>query len=515
MNLEQKVFYFYELNAMFFKDGNNDGVGDLLGIIEKVKYFKFLGVDYIILTNFLEVHEHNNTFFSYKSIHKSIGNIKNFATLTKALKENNIKLIIDINVGTISENHIWYKKVVSDSKKILNTKISLNQQIKYNYKTKTYYIINDGIREANIDWFNKNIKDMFSDVVKLWTQLGVSGFRFTNINYMISNENKTIDILNRLRTIIKKIDSNLLIIGQIDKNNLRASDYYQVLDFLQYTNTSLLGTSKKHGNDVIGKFKVSHLIKEIKSLTKIKKVVISFASNKVGRILSRWGSSFVYWNESGKAIALLKLIISGSKVIYYGDEIGLTNIGLEKMDDFLDLNIVERQKELKYKFNISYREFINAQTLQNHINAHSLMSWNSKKNGGFTSSAFPIMVPCKSYKRINVISQYSDKNSILNFYSMLINFCKNSIYNNVIQSGKLKIKKYKYKNLIKIIRQDLDKKIIAFINFGHSLIKFRANKFLKSADLLFLNYQEKMKNSPFLNGFEIIVFGIDYLKNIV
>ena len=502
---------------MFFKDGNGDGVGDLVGIIDKINYFKFLGIDYIILTNFLEIHEFSNTFFSYKSIPKSIGSLKNFSILAQELKNNNIKLIIDINVGTISENHIWYKKVIKKSNKILTSENTLDKIIKYNSKTKTYYIISDGIREANIDWFNENIRDMFLDVIQLWTKLGVSGFRFTNIDNMFSNDDRRIEILNKLKDIIKKTDDKLLLIGKFFKRNSKRkiNNYDTIFDFIQYISTSLIGTHKKYGNDVIGKFKLSKLVKEVKLLTQINKSLIAFSSNKTGRIISRWGSEFAFWEESAKAIALFELIISGSKVIYYGDEIGSLNIGLENIEDFLDVNIVERQKKLKYESNISYKDFMNAQKLQNHINVHSLMSWNKNKNGGFSDSSSTIMPPSKSYKKINVLNQYNDKNSILNFYKDIINFCKKSIYSHVIENGKLKIKKYRNKKVIKITRADLDKEIVTFINFSSNIVKFRFNKFLKKADILFLNYQEKMKNSSFLNGFEIIVFGIDYLKNIV
>ncbi|TCG10478.1 alpha-amylase family glycosyl hydrolase [Mycoplasma todarodis] len=481
-----KKIFFYEVEPKFFMDSTGNGCGDLKGLAKKFDYFKYLGVDMINLPNLLSAYS-DDTDQSFESVAKTYGSIDNLKEVVSLSKKHGIKISVEINIGTIKDTHKWFKNASNQEftfKDIVDFKPSINEEInegKYQYddKTKSYYLVNERTQEVVLNWTSEETVKKFIEVVRFWNDLGIDGFVFTNfeqINYgSTDGELMTDETLRQLRNFynsIKEIDENIIVIGKSSKlDEWAAKDYTigekQVFDYTQLTSISLLGTSKQFGNDKIGKFTQGSLVKKISRLVDTNRNILTFGSSEVGRITSRWGDENQYHAESAKAIAMLLLTTSGSSSIYYGDELGMKNIGLTLLDDFQDQTIHERKRALANQ-KVSEKEFMAAQVLQNPINARALMAWNNDKNGGFSNSTETVTPVSNSYKQINVETQFSNKYSPLLFNKELISLSKTSEYKEIFNRGSYKISSQKLGlGVIHIIRKHNEQEIHMLINFSN------------------------------------------------
>ncbi|MCR8613106.1 MAG: alpha-amylase family glycosyl hydrolase [Mycoplasma sp.] len=509
-----KKLIIYEVNPMFYFDKDNKGVGSIKGLIDKISYFKYLNIDTLVLPNILNVYDDKKKF-NYLNIHPGIGTLEDFIELNKEAKKNSLKIFIDINIATINENHDWFQKIVSKNE--VEKKVTNQDNLRFNNKTKSFYLVNDKTTEMKIDWNrNKEAQNKFLEVIRFWSKNGIAGFRFTNFEELISETGElTSEIQHELRdlyTSIKKINSDLLIIGSTAKEIKNFGSYAnkntRLFDYTQSKHISIIDLNEKYNTDVIGKFSVSKLYKNIKKISNSFQDIISFSSNLSGRIVSRWGDSETFNRESATAFATLLMLTRGSTLIYYGEEIGSTNIGLTRLDDFSDPTLQERQKKLQLNEKIKKEDFMDAQILQNPINSHSLMSWSEKKNGGFSNRETTIIPVSTNYKEINVMNQYNDNFSTLNLYKKLINLTKDEKLLDLFTNGTFKIKLLGNillkREIIQIQWTNVDHRITAIINLSKKQKKFSFEKY--NGELIFGNYKNyDVKNKTLLNEYEAVI----------
>lgn len=117
MDLMKNVVYQIYLKS--FKDSNDNGIGDLNCIREKIPYLKYLGIDYIWITPFYESPLKDNGYdiSDYYKIDKQFGTFKDFEKLVDECEKNNIKVMIDMVFNHTSTEHEWFKKAISGDSK--------------------------------------------------------------------------------------------------------------------------------------------------------------------------------------------------------------------------------------------------------------------------------------------------------------------------------------------------------------------------------------------------------------
>ncbi len=478
---------FYNVQPKYFKDHSGSGTGDLIGLSHKMDYFAYLGVDAIILSNLIAT-QPEDLRKDYKMITKGVGSISDLQRIISIAKNKKIKVILDLNIGSIDETHNWFNAASSgnssfeeiiDFKHDNSTRL-LNDRYKYKYneKTKSYYVVDTKTHEINLNWSSKETMKKFLEVIKFWYKLGVSGFSLTNFERINNDQdelmsNPTVSELRKLYLGIKRINNNIIVIG---KTNILIpsllSKFTQgeskLFDYTQMNGIARLGTSEKFGADVIGNFSQTKFVNTMKKHVGTKNDIITFGSLDFGRITSRWGDEGQYVSESAKTLGMLLLSSPSPASIYYGDELGTKNIGLTKLEDFLDATINERKRSLADFYGISEKRFMEAQILQNTINAKSLMAWNANANGGFSNSSKTITPISESYRTINVEAQFKDEHSPLNFYKKLISLSKNSELSEILNSSSYKIKVQKLGGgVIQVVRNTNNAQLCFYINLSN------------------------------------------------
>lgn len=517
----------YQLNPKYFKDSDGNGYGDLLGIAEKADYFKFLGVNSIVLHHVLST-DVGAPLASFTKINEKVGTIEELKTLVTELNKRQIKLWFEIKLGSVKESIYWFREISKNSDENLENltseiqvegvtqRVVLTDSASFNtLKTRELYLFNSETHEIGLNWNNDVVQNKLVDVVKFWHDIGVRGFVVRDFEYACDAKNEeqmspiTLKALKKIYEKIKQIDREIIWVAQSDiMSGIIADDYvnrYKVFDKVISRHIAFTGRNWIHGNDYLGLFTPREITTRIKEYVSSSSEIINFGSSRIGRVASRWGSSGQYWKESAKSIAILFLIHPGSKMIYMGDELGMTNLKFNSLDDFNDSTIYERLRYLQQHYEVDPALFFKAQKLHNPINVCVAMPWNNEVSGGF-SGVNPNVIIHPRVEEMNVENQFKDKWSILSFYKRVIAFTKTDVFTQTANDGIFKIKTT-FNDLIKL--QLIPSKadgvhIIAMVNLSK---KIRRVKIPRGFEIIFSTYNLRIyrKLPKFLDAYESII----------
>ena len=190
----------YQVYPKSFKDSNNDGFGDLSGIVEKLDYLKDLGIDYIWITPFFLSPQKDNGYdiSSYTKIDPEFGSMKDFELLVKEADKRNIGIMLDMVFNHTSTEHIWFQNALDGDKKYQNyyifkegpkDKAPTNwaskfggSAWKYCDKLGKWYLHLFDVSQADLNWENPEVREELKNIIFFWKSKGVRGFRFDVIN---------------------------------------------------------------------------------------------------------------------------------------------------------------------------------------------------------------------------------------------------------------------------------------------------------------------------------------------
>ena len=516
-----KKISIYDLNPRYFKDYNEDGIGDLKGLANKFSYLDFLGVDALILQDIVGT-TGKTAIENFKTVANDLGTVNDLALVLSRAAKYGIKVFIELKIGSINENHAWFKNATIDQVEELEAIVEFSakkdddtKEVKYKFDNRVqgYYPVNEQTREIPLNWKNKYVLNVFLDVIKHWTNLGISGFVLKDFEYIDDKNREKLMNIGTLREMrkfynsIKEIDHNILVIGKsniIDLKDAKAlvNGITQIFDYFQSTKISTTGVDGKFGGDVISKFNPKKLFKKIDTIAHNPALIVSLGSELTGRITSRWGDDGQFNAESAKTLSLITHLTPASSTFYYGDELGAKNIQLTHLDDFQDENL-EMRKKIALENKITEKEFMDAQVLQAPINSRSLMAWNGGKNGGFSITPKTITPVSADYYLNNVEFQFNEKNSILNFNKRLLAFIKTSKFKNLLEKAK-----FKFSTLLGVLKctyqANNGEHLTLFANLSDSR---KVIPIPKEGSVIFSSYAEKDYNETpkVLEAFESIV----------
>lgn len=204
MNFEDKVVY--QVYPKSFYDSNNDGIGDLNGITEKLDYIKYLGADYIWITPFFISPQRDNGYdvADYCNIDPAYGTMEDFDRLSAEAKKRGIGIMLDMVFNHTSTEHKWFKKALAGEKKFQDFYIFKKREKgnpptnwaskfggnawEYVEELESYYLHLFDKTQADLNWENPEVREEIYKVVKFWLDKGVNGFRFDVVNLISKPE---------------------------------------------------------------------------------------------------------------------------------------------------------------------------------------------------------------------------------------------------------------------------------------------------------------------------------------
>lgn len=460
MNFENKVVY--QIYPKSFYDSNNDGIGDLNGITEKLDYIKHLGVDYIWITPFFVSPQKDNGYdvADYCNIDPTYGTMENFDRLSAEAKKRGIGIMLDMVFNHTSTEHKWFKKALAGEKKYQDFYIfkkgeknnpPTNWDSKfggnaweYVEELESYYLHLFDRTQADLNWENPEVREEIYKVVKFWLDKGVNGFRFDVVNLISKPEKFENDYQGdgrRFYTDGPKIHEYL--------KGLNQNTFGQKEDIItvgEMSSTSMENCFKYSGkdeNELSMVFNFHHLKVDYKNKDKwalqpfdfqeLKDILNSWqvgmqehnawsalfwCNHDQPRVVSRFGDDKNYWKKSAKMLGTVVHMLRGTPYIYQGEEIGMTNAYFDTISQYKDVESINYHKILMDS-GLSDEEAMKIVMERSRDNGRTPMQWSDEINGGF-SKGTPWIESIKNYKEINVKNQIDDEDSIFNYYRKLI-----------------------------------------------------------------------------------------------
>ena len=465
----------YQIWPRSFMDSNDDGIGDIKGILSRLDHVKQLGANQIWLSPVYQSpnHDYGYDVQDYYSIQPEFGTMADMYDLIKACHERGISLIMDLVANHTSDQHPWFQAALRDENskyrdyyffregkqnKEPNNWISLfggSAWTKVEGEENRYYLSLFTPNQCDLNWRNPELRAEIHKIMRFWLDKGIDGFRMDVIN-MISKVHDLVDknphkkgyqfaddlIISRpesfdyLMEMYDKVmlEKRGLFIGEgVLINPMSAKRYSgkdtKMLDLMFHFDTVLIGCGplgkydfRKFYRWTIKEFKAIYFKWQLASLNDAFYLGNFLSNHDNGRAVSRFGDEKKYHRESAKALNLLTLMSRGTPFIYQGEEIGMTNLKLEQEDwrDFEAINDYVVLQEMMHLPKFFAKKIVQKMTRDN---ARTPMQWTNEVYAGFSKSKPWIKVnPNKN--DINVLDQVSDEDSILAFTKQAIELYK-------------------------------------------------------------------------------------------
>lgn len=546
----------YQIYIRSFYDSNNDGIGDLKGVTEKLDYLSDLGVNLIWLCPFYDSPMDDNGYDvrNYYDVSSDYGSIEDFKALIEKAHNLGIKVIIDLVLNHTSDENEWFinsresldnpyrnyyiwakGKTLEDGRKTPPTNWPSffgGSAWKYDEKTGEYYLKIFSDKMPDLNWEYLPLREEMAKMATWWINLGCDGFRVDATSHLAKAELKDnledenpfgkFSNLERLHDHIRYMNENVfskydvMTVGEV-------GGCATVDDALKYSEESrhelnmVFNFDHNWSNGAWGASDPDELYLDLINLKQIFNKwqlglygkcwnAIYWLNHDHPRIISHYGDTKKYFKESGKMLATALYFMWGTPFIYNGEEIGMTNPDYKSINDFKDVSTINSYNSQKDEPGFSEEKFIRKTTIMCRDNARTIMQWSSEKYAGF-SDVKPWNIITSNYVDINVEKEEKDSDSILNYYKKVIALRLHSQYKDTIIYGKYKQILENDPNIYAYIRSMDNMAILVITNFRNFVVKIDELDYnIKSVVLS--NYN-RSKISYELEPFEAIVVEID------
>ncbi|MBQ8206622.1 MAG: alpha-glucosidase [Bacilli bacterium] len=519
----------YQIYPRSFKDSNGDGIGDIKGIISKLDYLKDLGINCVWLSPVYESPMDDNGYdiSDYKAIHKDFGTMEDFKLMLHEMHKRGIRLIMDLVANHTSDEHPWFKEsrkskdnpyrdyYIWKDKPNNWTGFFGEKAWEYVEECDSYYLHLFGKKQPDVNWENPKVREAYKDIIKFYLDLGVDGFRCDVIN-VISKDQRFKNGSNPLILVGKKyfINGPKLhdYLQEINKDVLSNYDCMTVGETVFTTLDDMKLLTAEDRNELSMVFNFDHT--SVDNFLGVKWLMRKFSLKRFKKSLDKYqyGLKDVGWNslfyenhdqrrsvgrfntddskyrvESAKLLATTMYFLKGTPFIYQGQEIGMTNLNVDSLEDFVDLethNVLKLMKSLPLSKKYIDKSIRNG----SRDNARTPMQWDNTTNAGFSSST-PWLMVNNNYKSINVEKSIKDDNSILNYYKKLIKIYKK--YSYLVREGEYKDLYPNSSKLFAYERRKDNELLLVVSNFSNKPKKIRLLKKYKGyrPELLLNNYK--------------------------
>ena len=517
----------YQVYPRSFNDSNNDGIGDLPGIIEKLDYLKDLGIDVIWLSPMYQSPNDDNGYdiSDYRAIMDEFGTMEDFDRLLKEVHHKGMKLILDLVVNHTSDEHPWFiesksskdnpkrkwyiwKDPKEDGSEPNNWESIFNGSAwEYDELTNQYYFHLFSKKQPDLNWDNSEVRNAVFEMMNWWFDKGIDGFRVDAITHI----KKTFEAgdlpLPEGKSYAPAFD--------VDMNQPGIQPWLQEMKDKSLSQYDIMtvgeanGVNPDNAKEWVGEeegkfnmiFQFEHLglwstgdskfdVKSYKtilnrwqkSLEDVGWNALFIENHDQPRRVSTWGDDKQYWYESATSHAVTYFLQQGTPFIYQGQEIGMTNYPFDSIETFNDVAVKNEYNIVKAQGG-DVNALLNKYKMENRDNSRTPMQWDQSTNGGFANGTpwFPVN---PNYKTINVEQQIHDPQSILQFYKDLIQLKKSD---EVYTYGQFNLVDEDNPNLFAYTRKLNNKKVLVVGNLTDQVSKLNVPYLIENEQQVMLH----------------------------
>ncbi|MDN6640903.1 MAG: alpha-glucosidase [Tetragenococcus sp.] len=526
----------YQIYPRSFYDTNGDGIGDIRGVIEKLDYLEDLGIDVIWLSPVYKSPNDDNGYdiSNYKDIQGEFGTMQDLDELLEKVHKRGMKLIMDLVINHTSDEHEWFIESRSskdnpyrdyyiwhpgkkDGSRPNNWESIFNGPAwEWDEKTKEYYMHIFSKKQPDLNWENPEVRQSLYSTVNWWLDKGIDGFRIDAITH-IKKKPGFPDLPNpKNKEVVPSFDAHMNQ-PSIDKFLTELSDEtfknYDIMTVGEANGVKVKDAEKWVGEengyfDMIFQFEHIDLWgdKENFDLREFKKVLTKWQEGLEGvgwnalyienhdlvRAVSTMGNDKDLRKTSAKALAMMYFFMQGTPFIYQGQEIGMSNVQFATLDEYNDIQSVNKAKTMM-KEGSKREKAMEYIWESSRDNVRTPMQWDSSEQAGFTTGN-PWLKVNNNYADINVAESYADPYSVYHFYKKMIQIRRHS---ETLIYGSYELIKEKHPSVYAYLRHGKKGDYLVAVNMfaDHEKMDF-TNYELK--ELVLANYEV---NDPLNNQF--------------
>lgn len=527
----------YQIYPRSFQDSNSDGIGDLKGIVSRLDYIQGLGVDIIWLNPVYASPNDDNGYdiSDYRTIMPEFGTMQDFDHLLAEMKLRGLKLIMDLVVNHTSDEHPWFVESRSSRDNPFRAYYHWwdaekgkpprrysyfdpeDNAWRYDEVTNAYYLHYFSAKQPDLNWGNPVVRQAIYDMMAFWFEKGIDGFRMDVISF-ISKDPEFPEIPEKymgdfaafyangphlseyLREMNTKVLSKYDIMTVGEAPGVALDQALQFVDedrkalnmFFQFDLMSLDLLS----DDVFPMRKGPWKLSDFKAI--FTRWDALFARKGWGslyldnhdfpRAVSRWGNdSIEHWYNSATMLQTFLLSMRGTPFFYYGEEIGMTNIGFESIEQYRDINTLNKYRIAK-KRGDDLQAFLANEKLTSRDNARTPMQWDRSEHAGFTVAEPWLSVNSNYLDGINVTDQEDRKDSVLNYFKSMVRLRKQ---NTTLVYGDYTLLLPENEEVYSYLRTWDGERLLVLLSFTSRKVKVELHLQFREAKLLISNAVEE------------------------
>ncbi|KEO83387.1 glycoside hydrolase family 13 protein [Tumebacillus flagellatus] len=466
----------YQIYPRSFADSNGDGIGDIPGIISKLEYLKNLGIDIIWLSPVYKSPNDDNGYdiSDYQDIMDEFGTMQDWDTLLAEMHARGMKLIMDLVVNHSSDEHRWFV----ESRKSKDNPYRdyyiwrpggegncepnnwescfSGSAWQHDEQTNEYFLHLFSKKQPDLNWENPKVRQEVYDMMTWWLDKGIDGFRMDVIN-MISK-------VEGMPSAPPQEGRKYVWGGEYFMNGPRIHDYLREMNEKVLSRYDIMTVGEtpgvtpeeaanyvhedRHELNMLFQFELMDIdsgngkwdVRPYK-LTDLKRILSKWQyglghgkgwnslymnNHDQPRMVSRFGDDRTFRLESAKMLGTLLHTQQGTPYVYQGEEIGMTNVKFESIDQYQDIETLNMYHEKVNQQGADPAKVMESIYIKGRDNARTPMQWDDSPNAGFTTGT-PWLQVNPNYTEINAKQAVSDPNSIYNYYKRLIQTRKNNL----------------------------------------------------------------------------------------
>lgn len=473
----------YQVYPRSFNDANGDGIGDLKGITEKLPYLAKLGINVIWLSPVFDSPNVDNGYdiSDYFAIMSDFGTMEDFDEMLETAHKHGIKILMDLVANHTSDEHPWFKESRSSKDNPYRdyyiwkdpkgfdedgNPIPPNNWAsefggpawEWDEATGQFYLHIFFKEQPDLNWENEKVRENLYSMVRWWLDKGVDGFRLDAINIISKPEgfpdDPSTDFEKHTSSIPFVISNGTMVHPWMKELTRETFSRYDVMTVGETSATSPedaklwagyhtgelnmifhfdhMGVDNDPNGSLGGKWSYAPY-----KLTELKRILNDWQTTLEG---NAWGS--LYWNNhdqprvvsrfgndsdefrtlSAKQLATTLHFMQGTPYIYQGEEIGMTNVKFDSIEDYRDGDSIRFYEDMHVDHKrLSHEEAMQAIYVKGRDNARTPVQWDASANGGFSPEGVtPWIAVNPNYPTINAEAVLADEDSIFYHYQQLV-----------------------------------------------------------------------------------------------
>ena len=550
----------YQIYPKSFLDTNGDGIGDLRGIISKLDYLKKLGIDIIWLSPIYKSPfvDQGYDISDYYAIAEEFGTMEEFDELLSEAKKRDMYIIMDLVINHCSDQHEWFQKALADPdgeyadyfyfRKGRNGNPPSNLRSYFGGScwepvpgTDKYYLHMFAKEQPDLNWENPLLREKLYEMINWWLEKGLAGFRID----AIINIKKDLDFpdfkpdgpdgLAGCWKMVDEVDGVGELLEDLKKHTFQKYEAFTVGEVFNMKEGELDAFIGENGHfSTIFDFS-AHMLSEgehgwydappvdfeewRKAITDSQLRVQNcgleaniIENHDEPRGVSRFLPDYAQNPTGAKMLGTISVLLRGIPFIYQGQEIGMQNAVWNTVDEYNDINTIDQYHTAR-DAGLTDKEALEACSRLSRDNARTPMQWNTGKNAGFTTGT-PWLKVNDNYTEINMETQDTDPDSVLNYYRKLIALRKAPAYKEVFAYGEFLPVYQNTSSVMAYYRKTENQRILITANFGKEAVSLTLEYPVKQ--ILLSNMASAERSLPSndiitLNSCEVLVFELETL----